>query len=59
MPPRSGERESERRLVGVSSVVLIAYALGASQLGDGRNGYLVTVALVAGLFAVAWARPWS
>ncbi len=63
MPPGSRERESERRLVAVLSVVLIAYAggaaLGASRLGDGRTGYLVPVALVAGLFAVAWARPWS
>ena len=63
MPPGGRERESERRLVGVLSAVLIAYsggaALGASRLGDGRTGYLVPVALVAGLFAVAWARPWS
>ena len=63
MPRGSRERESERRLVGVLSVVLIAYAggaaLGASRLGDGRTGYLVPVALVAELLAVAWARPWS
>ena len=63
MPPGSRERESERRLLGVLSLVLIAYvggaALGASRLGDGRTGYLVPAALVAGLFAVAWARPWS
>ena len=63
MPPGGRERESERRLVGVLSAVLIAYsggaALGASRLGDGRTGYLVPAALVAGLFAVAWARPWS
>ena len=62
-PPGSRERGSERRLLGVLSGVLIAYlggaALGASPLGDGPTGYLVPAALVAGLFAVAWARPWS
>ena len=58
MPPGSRQRESTRRLVGVLSVVLIAYTggagLGASRVGDGRLRYLVPVALVAGLFAVAW-----
>ena len=62
-PPGSREHESERRLLVVLSVVLLAYlggaALGASRLGDGRTGLLLPVALVAGLFAVAWARPWS
>ena len=55
--------QSERRLLVVLSMVLIAYvggaALGASRLGDGRTGLLLPVALVAGLFAVARARPWS
>ena len=62
-PSGSRERESGRRLVVVLSVVLLAYvggaALGASRLGDGRTGLLVPVALVAGLFGVACARPWS
>ncbi len=62
-PPGSRERESERRLLAVLSVVLVAYvggaALGASRLGDGRTGFLVPVALVAGLFAAACTRPWS
>ena len=61
--PDSRERQTERRLFAVLCGVLIAYvggaALGASPLGDGRTGYLVPVALVAGLFAVAWKRPWS
>ena len=63
MQPGGREHASKRRLVGVLSVVLIAYtggaALGASRVGDGRTSYLVPVARVAGLFAVAWARPWS
>ena len=62
-PPRNRKRESERRLLAILSVVLIAYAggaaLGASRLGDGRTGLLIPVALVATLFAVAWTRPWS
>jgi uncharacterized membrane protein YoaK (UPF0700 family) len=59
----SRERDSVRRLLVVLSLVLITYvggvALGASRLGDGRTGFLIPAALVAGLFAVALARPWS
>jgi uncharacterized membrane protein YoaK (UPF0700 family) len=62
-PPGSIERKSELRLLAVLSLVLVAYvggaALGASRLGDGRTGFLVPVALVAGLFTVACTRPWS
>ena len=62
-PRGSLERRSERRLLAILSVVLIAYAggaaLGASRIGDGRTGLLVPVAVVAVLFAVACARPWS
>jgi uncharacterized membrane protein YoaK (UPF0700 family) len=62
-PAQSRELGSRRRLLGVLSVVLLAYiggaALGAGRLGEGRTGLLVPVALVAGLLALACARPWS
>jgi uncharacterized membrane protein YoaK (UPF0700 family) len=58
-----GDRRSGRPLLAILSVVLIGYvggaALGASRLGEGRTGLLVPVVLVACLFAVASARPWS
>jgi len=61
-PAGKRELQSRRRLVVVLSSVLLAYiggaALGASPLGEGRTALLIPVALVAGLFAVACARPW-
>jgi len=62
-PPSTRDRDSGRPLLVVLSVVLLAYiggaALGATRMGDGRTALLVPVALVAGLFAIACARPWS
>jgi uncharacterized membrane protein YoaK (UPF0700 family) len=63
MPREDQGRKSERRLLLVLSAVLAAYvagaALGATGMGDSRAALAIPALLIAGLFAVARARPWN